>query len=140
MSIYKVIPIIVALFFSVISAAGPIVISNSATKSLSSDDIKNVFLGKKSTLTTGEKVILATLANGEVHTTFMEQTLGKQPDQFSVYWKQLVFTGRGSMPKSFDTEQDLIDYVAKTKGAVGYVSAEKKSSLPANVNVIDIAK
>ena len=33
-----------------------------------------------------------------------------------------MFTGKGNPPKSFDTEEALIDYVAKTSGTIGYVS------------------
>jgi hypothetical protein len=34
----------------------------------------------------------------------------------------VVFTGQGAMPKTFDSESALIEYVADTPGAVGYVS------------------
>jgi ABC-type phosphate transport system substrate-binding protein len=34
-----------------------------------------------------------------------------------------VFTGQGSMPKTFDTESALMEYVAATPGAIGYVGA-----------------
>jgi ABC-type phosphate transport system substrate-binding protein len=35
----------------------------------------------------------------------------------------LVFTGKGSMPKSLASDADIVAYVTKTKGAIGYVSA-----------------
>jgi hypothetical protein len=34
-----------------------------------------------------------------------------------------VFTGKGSMPKSFASDAEILKYVAKTPGAIGYVSA-----------------
>ena len=37
----------------------------------------------------------------------------------------LVFTGKGAMPRSFDTEDALVAYVGATPGAIGYVSEEK---------------
>jgi ABC-type phosphate transport system substrate-binding protein len=34
-----------------------------------------------------------------------------------------VFTGKGSMPKSFASDAEVVKYVSTTKGAIGYVSA-----------------
>jgi hypothetical protein len=48
--------------------------------------------------------------------------IGESPDQFRVGWQKAVFTGQGAMPKTFDSEAALIEYVAATPGALGYVS------------------
>jgi ABC-type phosphate transport system substrate-binding protein len=34
-----------------------------------------------------------------------------------------VFTGKGSMPKTVSSDAEVAAYVAKTKGAIGYVSS-----------------
>jgi ABC-type phosphate transport system substrate-binding protein len=49
--------------------------------------------------------------------------VGKSDAALETYYRSLVFTGKGSMPKSFASEADVVAYVAKTKGAIGYVSA-----------------
>jgi len=49
--------------------------------------------------------------------------LGKSDQALRNYFKTLVFTGKGSMPKSFPSDAEIIKYVAKTPGAIGYVSA-----------------
>ena len=54
---------------------------------------------------------------------FVKAYVGKTPSGLRNHYKKLVFTGKGSMPKSFEDEAGLIAYVAQTKGAVGYVSA-----------------
>ncbi len=54
----------------------------------------------------------------------MKNYVGKSFDQFNNYWKQQVFTGNGQMPKAFDNVKDLVDYVSKTDGAVGYLSSD----------------
>jgi ABC-type phosphate transport system substrate-binding protein len=40
------------------------------------------------------------------------------------YFRTLVFTGKGSPPKSFATTDEIIQYVANTEGAIGYVSLD----------------
>ena len=40
-------------------------------------------------------------------------------------WKKLVFTGKGSMPESVNSEAELVALIAKTPGAIGYISADK---------------
>jgi ABC-type phosphate transport system substrate-binding protein len=39
------------------------------------------------------------------------------------YYRSLVFTGKASMPKTLAADTEVVAYVAKTKGAIGYVSA-----------------
>lgn len=35
-----------------------------------------------------------------------------------------MFSGKGQYPKQFDMVSDLIDFVSKTDGAIGYVNAD----------------
>lgn len=44
------------------------------------------------------------------------------------YYRSLVFTGKGSMPKTLASDSDIVGYVSKTKGAIGYVSAGTATS------------
>jgi hypothetical protein len=46
----------------------------------------------------------------------------EDPDEFRAQWRKAVFTGQGAMPKTFDSEAALLQYVAVTPGALGYVS------------------
>ena len=57
------------------------------------------------------------------HDEFLKDVVGKSAPALKNHLKTLVFTGKGSMPKSFASEADIVKYVAKTPGAIGYVSA-----------------
>jgi len=48
--------------------------------------------------------------------------VGKGDAAYRTGWRSLVFTGQGAMPKTFDSESAMVDYVAATPGAIGYVS------------------
>ncbi|MDQ2773676.1 MAG: hypothetical protein M3Y57_01930 [Acidobacteriota bacterium] len=99
-----------------------IVNSNVGVSDVSSDDLKAVFLGTKSSL--GDAHIAPVLEkSGPAHEAFLKECLGKNDAALTNYYRSLVFTGKGSMPKTFGSDEDVAAYVAKTKGAIGYVGA-----------------
>jgi ABC-type phosphate transport system substrate-binding protein len=106
-----------------------VVVANKSVKSadVSTDDLRDVFSGDKSSLKDGSHVVPVTLKGGPAHEAFLKKFLGKNDGAFRAAWRSLVFTGQGSMPKTFDTEAALVDYVAATPGAIGYVSASAAS-------------
>ena len=103
------------------AAGDEVVVANASIPGgqLSKDEVKDVFLGIKSTIG-GEVVVLATLKQGDAHEGFLKDVVGKTPSQYLNYWKRQVFTGKGKMPQAFDSEKELLAFVAATKGAVGY--------------------
>lgn len=92
------------------------------SSSLSPRDVTDIFLGRKRTLGDGSRIRLAVLKSGSVHNAFLAEYLGKSEKQFQRYWRNLVFSGRGMMPKVFSSEEKLAAYVATQKGIVGYLS------------------
>ena len=92
--------------------------------SISADEIKGVFLATKTSLSDGSHVEPVLEKGGAVHEAFLKEYLGKTESALETYYRSLVFTGKASMPKTVASDADVIAYVAKTKGAVGYVSAD----------------
>jgi ABC-type phosphate transport system substrate-binding protein len=90
---------------------------------INTDDLKRVFLATKSSLADGSHVEPVLEKSGAAHETFLKEYLGKTDAALTTYYRSLVFTGKGSIPKSFGSDAEVVAYVAKTKGAVGYVSA-----------------
>jgi hypothetical protein len=89
---------------------------------ISSDDLKAVFLAVKTTIS-GSQVEPVLAKSGRAHDAFLKGYLGKSDATLTTYFRGLVFTGKASMPKVCDSDAEIIAYVAKTKGAVGYVAA-----------------
>jgi hypothetical protein len=92
-----------------------------AASRISPSDLKEVFLGGKNALD-GSPVEPVLADNGEAHKAFLQAYVGKSDQALRTYLKSLVFTGKGSMPKSFGSDAEIVKYVAATKGAIGYVS------------------
>ena len=101
------------------------VIANSSVgaSAVSADELKGVFLGTKTSLGDGSHVEPVLLKSGAVHEAFLKEYVGKTDDALNTYYRSLVFTGKGSMPKAFASDAEVVSFVEKTKGAIGYVSA-----------------
>ncbi|MGD9161335.1 MAG: substrate-binding domain-containing protein [Desulfobacteraceae bacterium] len=101
-----------------------IVIANSSVSdtTLSKNDLTKIYLGKKSSWSNGGKIKFVVLG-GATHAAFLENYVGKTESQFNTFWKKQVFTGKGSPPEKLNSDQAMVDYVAQTAGAIGYVSA-----------------
>lgn len=124
------IPLLIGLV-SVLAVAVPavaeetvIVNGASPVADLSEDDLKDYYLGKKASWPDGSKVVVVVLKDGPSHDKLMGK-LGKSGSQFTTGWKKLVFTGKGAMPEQVGSEDELVAFVAKTPGAIGYADAGK---------------
>ena len=85
-------------------------------------DLRRIYLNRKKRWPSGRGIETATLADGPLHRMFLEAYVGKSAAQFKTYWKRVIFTGKGSPPRTFESEGELIAFVAETPGAIGYVS------------------
>jgi ABC-type phosphate transport system substrate-binding protein len=103
--------------------------------SVSSEELKGVFLSTKSSLSDGSHVAPVLLKSGAVHEAFLKDYVGKTDSALDTYYRSLVFTGKGSMPKTFATDAEVVAYVEKTKGAIGYVGSGTGT---ANAKVLDV--
>lgn len=101
-----------------------IVNSASPVASLSADQMKELFLGKKASWEDGGKVTVVIAKAGPSQDALMN-LLGKSSSQFQTSWKKLVFTGKAAMPEQVDSDDAVIDLVAKTPGAIGFVDKAK---------------
>lgn len=119
-------------------ATETVVIANTSVTSLTTSEVQQIFLGRRATIGSGERAILVTLEGGAIHEAFINGVVGRRPDQFENHWKQQVFTGRGVMPRSFSTEAEVIDFVARNSGAIAYISTSSGANLPDGVSVIEV--
>ncbi|MGA2050894.1 MAG: hypothetical protein ABSG96_24620 [Terracidiphilus sp.] len=100
-----------------------VIANNSVTAtSISAGDLKDVFLLDKDSL--GGSHVEPVLQNsGAAHEAFLKEYVGKSNAVLQAFYRSLVFTGKASMPKVTAADAEAVAYVAKTKGAVGYVSS-----------------
>jgi ABC-type phosphate transport system substrate-binding protein len=53
---------------------------------------------------------------------FSDEALRRSVAAVKSYWLQVVFSGHGVPPPEFETDADVVNFVRRTPGAVGYVS------------------
>jgi ABC-type phosphate transport system substrate-binding protein len=105
--------------------------------SLTSDDLNRIFLGKKTLWDSGTRIVPAMPEEeSPAGETFLNGTLKKSVTQFRAYWKRLLFSGGGTVPKVFRSNEQLIDFVARQPGAIAVVDA---SAVNDRVRVLDIS-
>lgn len=97
--------------------------------SISMSELRSVFLLQRRTLKDGSSVE-PVLAKSTVTTNaFMRRYLNRDADEVHTYYQGLVFTGKGATPRQLNSETEIVAYVARTKGAIGYVSEDTNTDL-----------
>src|SRR5579862_4806353 len=129
----------VLLWAGAASAQGVKVIANSSVQaaSVSASDLKSVYLEEKSSLAGSGHVEPVLAKGGPAHEAFLKQVLRRNDSDLQIYYRGLVFTGHGSIPKTLDSDEAVIAYVAKTRGAIGYVSSSANAQ---GVRTLELAE
>ena len=108
----------------VLAADIKVIANGSVKEAISATEVKSIFLEESNSLRDGTHVEPVLERDGPVHEAFLREYLGGTDDDLENYYRALVFSGRGSMPKQLGSDAEVVAYVARTKGAIGYVSAE----------------
>lgn len=100
------------------------VIANSSVQAdtITGDDLKRIYLEERNSLADGTHAEPVLKKGGAAHDSFLKEFLNLNDDALQTYYHTLVFTGRGSMPRTFDSDAEVVAYVARTRGAIGYVN------------------
>ncbi len=101
---------------------------------VSEAELKKIFLLEKTTLGT-KHVSPVVQQGGAAHQAFLKQCLGESDQSLQEHYKDLVFTGKASAPKTINSDAAMIAYLSMSKGAIGYVSAE---AIPIGVKKIAV--
>jgi len=109
--------------------------ANGVTR-LSTVELSKLFLRKTSRWPSGIEVVPVELAEATVREAFSEGVHHKSVAAVRSYWQQQIFSGRGVPPVERASNDEVLDFVRATPGAVGYVAAG--TSLGAGVKAIQV--
>jgi ABC-type phosphate transport system substrate-binding protein len=102
------------------------VITNIATPaaSLTESQVRAIFLKKSTKFPNGSTAVPGDQnTDSTIYATFGEKLLKKKPNQLSAYWSKRVFSGKAVPPDVIGNDEDMMEWVAKTRGSVGYVDS-----------------
>jgi ABC-type phosphate transport system substrate-binding protein len=116
------------------------VISNASVdrSELELKDVRAIFTMKKRLWSDGQPIQVYVLNSEQSsHREFCKKVLGVFPRQLQSIWHRLVYSGTGQAPIELSSEQEMIDVIASTKGAIGYIKQENTHE---QINTLSIRK
>jgi ABC-type phosphate transport system substrate-binding protein len=86
--------------------------------------VQDAFLKKIRSWPTGDGTRPVDLApSSPVRKHFSEQVLRRPVEAVRIFWQQRIFAGRDLPPPEVRTDDEVIKFVLRDRGAIGYVSA-----------------
>lgn len=99
-------------------------------------DLRAIYSMKKRYWSDEEPISVHVLHNDQpLHRTFSKKRLNVFPHQLESIWYRQVYTGTGSAPVTLESIQEMIDHVARTPGAIGYLDHENLEKIKNNENI-----
>ena len=96
---------------------------------LDKKELLQIFNGTQDHWKDGRPVVIMDLSvNGTIRESFYAY-LGKTSSRMRSIWLKRKLTGEGELPQSINSEQELIEKVASTQGAIGFISTELTKDL-----------
>lgn len=94
---------------------------------LSKDFVTDVFLKRITRWPDGEAAHpVDQRASAGVRKSFSESVLRRSVAAVTRYWQQRIFSGRDLPPPELESDDAVVAYVLKHRGAIGYVSSSAK--------------
>ncbi len=117
--------IAILLNFSIAAEAETVIIVNNKlpVESLSKKDARDIYLGHITKWNNGKKIVIVILKRGQTHDDFTRNILGIAPEKLARFWKRAFFSGSGNLPKICNSEERMVEIVAKYPGAIGYIDS-----------------
>ena len=106
-----------------------VVVNNSVNISdIDKSELQRIYLGKIELWNNNTKIIPCYIspAKNEAGKSFFYTVIEMDLEKFNKTWLKKVFAGYGVKPNEFSDENDLIEFVSKTNGAIGFISTSSK--------------
>lgn len=105
-------------------------------KVLSVNSLRSIFSMHLKTWPNGTKIRVFVLSDDDqLHRIVSKEKLNVFPYQLRSNWDRLVFSGTGQAPVRVNSIEEMLDKIANTPGAIGYLW---RANINENVNVLEI--
>jgi ABC-type phosphate transport system substrate-binding protein len=88
---------------------------------VSKAELRDVFTGASSSFRGAAQVTPVLLKQGPVNEDFLALYVGKSDSAFRAGWRSILFSGQGVLPRTLDSDAAVVECVAHTPGAIGYI-------------------
>ena len=118
----KLILLFASMLFASQAFAVTVIVHPSNAASLDKSSISRIFLGKAKSFPGGGAAVPITLAEGSAGSdAFNSNVLNKSASQLKAYWSKLVFTGKGTPPKSVANDAEMIALISANPNMIGFI-------------------
>lgn len=116
--------IVSAMGSSSVNAAEIVVNQTVPSKQYTLADARAIFMMRQRFWPNGEQIKVFTLSDTDLlHKDFVKNNLDMFPHQLRRIWDRMLFSGTGATPVQLDSEQEMIDKIANTPYAIGYLNS-----------------
>ena len=118
----KLISLIVTIIVSCNAHAVSVIVHPSNGSDLDKSSISRIFLGKAKSFPGGGQAVPINLADGSSGSAdFNDKVLNKSASQLKAYWSKLVFTGKGTPPKTVSSDSEMIALISANPNMIGFI-------------------
>ena len=126
----KLIPLLIAGVLSANAYGVTVIVHPSNSAALDKSSISRIFLGKAKSFPGGGQAVPINLADGSGGSNdFNDKVLNKSASQLKAYWSKLVFTGKGTPPKTVDSDAEMIALISANPNMIGFVEGSGDGSV-----------
>lgn len=106
--------------------------NDTGVSSLTNSELVSIFKPKNNRWENNRPVIIVLPGTGSpISEAVARQVYGKSFVAVQKYWLSLVFQGRFNAPYFFNTDEEVLNFVRKNPGAIGFVSSS--NGVPENL-------
>ncbi len=84
--------------------------------------VSEIYKAEKSKWSNDDKITVTMHKKGLAHETFVKKIVGTTNKSLLRIWRKVIFTGMGNPPKIYVNQEEVVEFVTHTKGAIGYIS------------------
>lgn len=115
------------ILFSISGYSQVAVIANKSVgeSSITAGKAGDIYSLKTKTWSSGSGIVRFTLKAESATTTKFFGAIGKSAADMKKAWMKIQLTGEGQAPEALGSEDEVLNKVASTPGAIGFISASK---------------
>ena len=119
-----------AMLFTTNALALSVIVHPSNSSELDESAISRIFLGKAKSFPDGGQAVPINLEDGSAGSeVFNEKVLNKSASQLKAYWSKLVFTGKGTPPKTVNNDAEMIALISANPNMIGFIEGAGDGSV-----------
>lgn len=109
-----------------------VVVAHPGVRKLDLTLLQRIFTGKTVEVD-GVRVVPLNVASGPVRQRFLTSYMNTTEDEYVAYWTVRRYVGKGAPPMELRQPAEILDYLNRTPGAIGYLD---EADVPKGANIV----